>query len=114
MARFDVRSGAKGYMCSKRLQYRSALYPVCMLLLLALLGACDQRREAERLMAFAAKAKQAGQPEVAADLYHRAATLTPHAFDLQYQAALLDLDVKKVNEAEEHLQKAVSLRPDVA
>jgi tetratricopeptide (TPR) repeat protein len=65
-------------------------------------------------MALAAKAKEEGQLEVAAELYHGAAGLTPQAFDAQYQAALLDLAVEKVNEAEAHLQKAVSLKPDVA
>jgi tetratricopeptide (TPR) repeat protein len=98
----------------KRYQSRSALYPSCILLLLALLVACDQTREAERLMASAVKAKQEGQLEVAAELYHRAAGLTPQVFDAQYQAAVLDLAVEKVNEAEAHLQKAVSLKPDVA
>jgi tetratricopeptide (TPR) repeat protein len=81
-------------------------------LVVAFLVACDHAGEAERLVASAEQSRQAGQLQVAADLYHRAAGLRESDFDTQYQAALLDLEVHNVDEAEGHLEKAVALRPD--
>lgn len=85
-----------------------------LLLFAAFLVACDRAGEAERLLASAEQSRQAGQLKVAADLYHRAADLREGDFDTQYQAALLDLEVRNLDEAEGHLEKAVSLRPDFA
>ena len=70
-------------MSVKLTQWGSLLFP----LVLVFLCACDRAREAERLFAAAQEAEKAGQLEVAADLYHRAAGLKPHDFDLNYQAA---------------------------
>ena len=70
---------------------RSYLHHFALLLLLACLAACDQAREAERLLVSAEQAKKAGQLKVAAALYHRAAGLRPRDFEIQYQAALQPL-----------------------
>ena len=91
----------------KRAQWRSRLFP----LVLVFLFACDQAREVERLITAAQEAEKAGQLEVAADLYHRAAGLKPHDFDLHYRAALLYLRAGHFPEAEEPLRKAIALRP---
>jgi hypothetical protein len=73
------------------------------LLVAVSLVACDQAGEAERLVASAEQFRQAGQLKVAADLYHRAADLREGHFDTLYQAALLDLQVDNLDEAEGHL-----------
>ena len=95
-------------MSVKLTQWGSLLFP----LVLVFLCACDRAREAERLFAAAQEAEKAGQLEVAADLYHRAAGLKPHDFDLHYQAALLYLRAGHFPEAEAPLRKAIALRPD--
>lgn len=50
---------------------------------------------------------------VAADQYHRVEELMPQDFHIQYQIAQLYLQLDNMNEAEEHLRKAIVLRPDV-
>jgi hypothetical protein len=76
---------------------RSYLHHFALLLLLACLAACDQAREAERLLTSAEQAKQEGQLTAATALYRRAAELRPRDFETQYQAALLDLQVGNVH-----------------
>jgi tetratricopeptide (TPR) repeat protein len=82
-----------------------------VLLLAAFLVACDQAGEAERLVASAEQFRQAGQLKAAADLYHRAAGLREGDVDTLYRAALLDLQVDNLDEAETHLRKVIALRP---
>jgi tetratricopeptide (TPR) repeat protein len=82
------------------------------LLVAVFLVACDQAGEAERKVASAEQSRQVGQLKVAANLYHRAADLREGHFDTLYQAALLDLQVDNLDEAEGHLRKVLSLRPD--
>jgi hypothetical protein len=43
----------------------------------------------------------------AADLYQRAAGLTPEDFTVQYGTGLLSLQVTNLSEAEEHLRRAM-------
>ena len=81
-----------------------------LLLFAAFLAACDRAGEAERILASAEQSRKAGQLDVAADLYHRAADLRAGDFDTLYQAALLDLQVDNLDEAEGHLRKVLTLR----
>jgi hypothetical protein len=74
---------------------RSALRHVGLLLSLAGLVACDQAREAERLLASAEKARHKGQLTLAADRYHRAAGFSPQDVAIRYRAACLIYRPKK-------------------
>jgi len=97
-------------MSMKLSQWRDLL----LLLACSFLFACDQARDAERLIAAGEESEKAGQLQVAADLYHRAAGLRPQDFDTQYRAALLDLRDGHFTAAEAHLRKTIALRPDFA
>ena len=104
----DLKTKAVLLVRVKRFPWRCCV----VLLALSLLSACGQAREPERLMALAEKTKHTGELQVAADLYHKAAALTPRHVDIQYGAALVDIQVENFTEAEEHLRQALTLRPD--
>jgi len=84
------------------------------LLVLSGLVACSAAENAEQLIALAEQAKQEERLHAAADLYHRAARLRPDDFNVQYETGLLYLQVANLSEAEEHLRRAIELRPEVA
>jgi hypothetical protein len=65
-----------------------------LLFVLAGLLACSAAENVEKLMTSAETAKKEGQLHLAADLYHRAAGLRPHDFQIQYGTGLLYLQVK--------------------
>ena len=95
-------------MALKPLHWHGSL----VLLVCALLGACSPSGQAEQLMAIAEHARRDGQLTRAAELYHRAAELQPHHFQTHYWTALLYGQVENLNRAEEHLRKALALKPD--
>jgi Flp pilus assembly protein TadD len=67
---------------------------------------------AESVLAEAEGAKNDGQLVKAAGLYHQAERLRPRDFEVHYQLALVSLQLQDLNDAEGHLRKAISLRPD--
>jgi Flp pilus assembly protein TadD len=82
--------------------------------LVALRVALGQAEEVEQLLARAKQAEQAGQLGAAAEWYHRTAASRPEDFNLQYAVGLHCIVIENWPEAEEHLQQALSLRPDFA
>jgi len=85
-----------------------------LLILVPLLLGCDQAHKAEELIASAEKSEKKGQLQGAADLYRKAARVSPTDFDLQFRTAVLHLKLDRLQESEEHLKQALSLRPEVA
>jgi tetratricopeptide (TPR) repeat protein len=79
-----------------------------------LLVAFGHAEEVEQLIARAKQAEQGGQLDAAAELYHRAAAVRPAGFNIQYGVGLHCVRLENWAEAEEHLAKALSLRPDFA
>ncbi len=69
-----------------------------LLLVLAGLCACSAAEDPEKLMASAEKAKEEGNLQVAADLYHRTAGLRPDDFQTQYWTGLLYLQVNNLEQ----------------
>jgi tetratricopeptide (TPR) repeat protein len=92
------------------IRWRRKLWLLC----LSILVACSASENAEKLIALAEQAKQEERLNVAADLYHRAAGLKPDDFNVQYGTGLLYLQVTNLSEAEEHLRRAIELRPAFA
>ena len=82
---------------------------LCVLLTLA---SCDEGKQAQHVIASAEEAMRDGELLKAADLYHQAEQLSPQDYEVHYQLALISLELKDVPEAEEHLKKAIALRPD--
>jgi tetratricopeptide (TPR) repeat protein len=87
--------------------YRSLVLFACVVL-----AACSPSGSAEQLIALAEHARRDGQLATAADLYHQAAALPPQQFQTYYRAALLYRQVENVIRAEEHLRKALVVKPD--
>jgi tetratricopeptide (TPR) repeat protein len=85
-----------------------------VIFLFLLLVASGYAGEVEQLLAAAEQAEQGGQLDVAAELYHRAAAIQPENFNLQYAVGLHCVMIENWPEAEEHLKKTLSLRPDFA
>ena len=87
--------------------YRSLLLFAC-----AVLAACSPSGQSEQLIALAEHARRDRQLLTAAELYHRAAELQPQQFQTHYRTALLSVQVNQLSRAEEHLRKALALKPD--
>ncbi|MDQ3829723.1 MAG: hypothetical protein M3361_10540, partial [Candidatus Tectomicrobia bacterium] len=104
------KQGRGGGMMGKSPRWGKGLLLLC----LAFLVACSAAENAEQLIALAEQAKQEERLHAAADLYHRAAGLKPDDFNVQYGTGLLYLQVANLNAAEEHLRRAVELRPEFA
>ena len=84
--------------------------PVLLLFLLA----CRPAKEAQRLIALAEESEKRGEAGVAAELYHKAAHLSPSDFDIHYRTGVIYLKLEELEPAEEHLKQAVALKPEVA
>jgi hypothetical protein len=95
------------------LRQQSRPYAV-VLCLFPWLVASGYTGEVDQLLAAAEQAEHGGQLDVAAELYHRAAAMQPENFNLQYTVGLHCLLIENWPEAEEHLKKTLSLRPDFA
>lgn len=83
-----------------------------VLVVLFMLWSCDRAGQAERMITRGEAAKHAGDLVKATNLYHRAEQLRPDDFLVHYQLGLIFLQLQDIRKAEEHLEKAVPLRPD--